>query len=88
MHMFLHQMSPHPLPWGFCGVSMQFIMVMAWALVIGGAYMLIRDLIKRGRNAPAGHDCRESNRNLLDRRLASGEINRDEYDAIRHKLEE
>jgi len=87
MHMFFHMMRPYPLPWGFAGVGMQFIMVFAWALVGAGAFMVIRDLIKRGQNAPAGHECRESGRATLDRRLASGEISSEEYDAIRHKIE-
>jgi len=84
--MFQHMMGPYPAPWGFAGIGMQFIMVFAWTLVIGAAFVLIRDFVQR-RNAPAGHDGRESNRALLDRRLAAGEISTDEYDAIRHKLE-
>ena len=43
MDMMWQQMNS--LPWGLGGVGMQYLMVMAWALVAGGIYMLIRDLV-------------------------------------------
>jgi len=81
-------MSPYPLPWGFGGVGMQFIMVTAWVMVFGAAYMLIRDLVRRRQCAPVGANHRASNRGILNRRLAAGDISKEEYDAIRRKLNE
>ena len=55
-------------------ILMAFVMVAFWALVIVGIVWLIRALMA-GRNGHGGVDAIE----LLDRRLASGEISPEEY---------
>jgi len=49
-----------------------------WGLLIWGAYALMRDANRKSRRA--GHD---DARGILDRRLASGEIDADEYRRLR-----
>jgi uncharacterized membrane protein len=54
------------------------------ALLGGGATLVFRQLT--GTGAPAGQQ-RRTARQILDERLARGEISREEYDLIRARVE-
>lgn len=55
------------LPWGLGGTGVQYMMVMAVALVAGGVYMMIRDMMQQ-RNVPADGDAQGS------RKIESGGV--------------
>ncbi len=63
-------------------------MVICWALVIAGAYLLIRWLVGNSRAAATGPS-RGGDQSLatLRDRYARGEINDEEYDRMRSRLE-
>ena len=63
----------HDMSWGW-GVLMTIGWIALWALIIGGAWMLLRD---RRRESPD---------DVLKQRLAAGEIDVDEYDRIRSTI--
>lgn len=71
----------HPW-WGIGGGIMVLLMLLFWVAVIVGIYLLIRVLSGHARTFTPG-----TPRAILDRRLASGEISADEYDALRKKIE-
>ena len=67
------------------GVLMLLGMLIFWALVITGLVMLIRYLAAQ---TPATRPpTRETALDLLNRRLAMGEISSEEYDAARPRIE-
>jgi uncharacterized membrane protein len=59
-----------------------FGMLIILALIVGTLAWLLSDLGGHGGSPAPGVSARE----ILDRRLASGEIARDEYDQLREKL--
>ena len=63
-YFFMHDMS-----WGW-GVLMMIGWIALWALIIGSAWMLLRD---RRHTSPD---------DVLKQRLAAGEIDLDEYDRL------
>ena len=71
---------------GFMGGGMLFgglFMLVFWGAVIGLLVMLVRYLAAGETSArPSG----ESPREILDRRFATGEIGKDEYEARRKAL--
>ncbi len=67
--------------WGIWGVGMLLSVFLFWALVIVGIVVGIRWLIREGR--PAASD---SALEILRRRYARGEINREEFEARRKDL--
>ncbi|MHB0937515.1 MAG: hypothetical protein ACYDCO_00920 [Armatimonadota bacterium] len=54
MEMIWQQMIS--LPWGLTGTGAQYMMVMAVALMAGGVYMMIRDMMRHGKNVPVDGD--------------------------------
>lgn len=62
-------------------VAMALLMVVFWTLLVGAAVMVVRAL-RRPRQATPGADARE----VLDRRLAQGEITEEEYSHRRELL--
>jgi len=63
-------------------VVMTIGMIAFWALMIGAVYTLVR------RAPHADSDGRDGPRRILDRRLARGEINPEEYRRLRELLEQ
>ncbi len=73
--------------WGM-GVSLLF-MVLFWGALIALAAWLIRALFPPASQPPAPRTGRDLNaRDILDRRLARGEISRQEYDLMRETISE
>lgn len=62
-------------------------MLLVWGAVIVGLIFLIRYLAAQTAPAPAAGPGGETSRAILDRRLASGEITREEYDELRRRIE-
>lgn len=72
--------------WGWW-VLMSIGMVGFWALVVYGAFVLIRgSSASRQAAASRRDDSREPPLVVLDRRLAAGGISVEEYDRLREKL--
>lgn len=65
-------------PWSWLGPIM---MIVFWALVIGGIALLLRSWW-----TPARAQEPDSAQAILDRRYANGEISREEYQAMRQDL--
>jgi putative membrane protein len=71
--------------WGM-GFGLVF-MVLFWGALIALAVWLIRALFPRAGQPPAPLAGRDLNaRDILDRRLAQGEISREEYNLMRETL--
>ncbi len=68
--------------WGW---GMAIMMVVFWALVIGGAVYAFSAMGRSGRGW--GGPSEGSALDILDRRYARGEITREQYDQMRHDLE-
>lgn len=70
----------HPMWWGW-GIAMMAMMFLFWALVIIGLVVGIRWLLGRGRDVG-----KDSALEILRRRYARGEINKDEFEAKKRDL--
>ena len=71
--------------WGM-GLGLLF-MLLFWGALIALAAWLIRTLFPPAGQPPAPPTARDTNaRDILDRRLARGEISRQEYDLMRETL--
>jgi putative membrane protein len=74
----------HGFGFGFGGVV---VMILFWGLLILGAVWLIRSLFSGGRYSSfQGSDREESAKEILDRRYARGELNREEYEVMKQDL--
>ncbi len=76
-------------PWATEGVGggwwMPFLGMFFWLLILAGIGLVIASLVRRdGAGTPAGRD--ETPLEILKRRLARGEVTREEYDAIKKEL--
>ncbi|HXG50810.1 MAG TPA: SHOCT domain-containing protein [candidate division Zixibacteria bacterium] len=71
----------HPMWWGAWGLGMMFMMVFFWALVIVGIVLLIRWLLSQGREAGS-----DSALEILRRRYARGEIDKEEFESKKRDL--
>lgn len=73
---------------GFAGPWMAVLMLLFWALVIGGVVLLVVWLVRQGSNMAPGSASREDTAlELLKRRYARGEITRDQFEQMRRDLE-
>jgi putative membrane protein len=71
--------------WGhWAGWIGAIFMVAFWALVIVGIVFLVRFLVRQGR--VQGRDQEDSALEILKRRYARGEINKEEFEAKRKDL--
>lgn len=69
------------------GIGGGLLMLLFWGLLIVGAVWVIRSLFSGGSNSSFRQSEREeSAKEILDRRYASGEINRDEYETMKGDL--
>ena len=77
-----------PMDWHFggWGVGMMLVMVLFWALVVVGIVYLVRWVAEAGRG-PARPASEETPLEILQKRYARGELNRDQYEQMRQDLE-
>ena len=73
-HWQMHQMG-----WNGWTVSMMLVMLLFWGLVIAGAVAGIRWLLKQNNQSDGALE-------ILRRRYARGEIDREKFDAMRRDL--
>jgi len=73
----------HPMwgAWGAWGIGMMLTMIVFWGLITVGTVLGIRWMITQGRERPA-----ESSLDILKKRYARGEINKEEYEAKKRDL--
>ena len=69
--------------WGAWGVGMMLIMLVFWGGVIAGVVLGIRWLVTQSGESRAA-----SALEILRQRYARGEINREEFEARKHDLQE
>lgn len=77
-------------PWmggGFFNPIWMILMVLFWAVIIGGTVLAIVWLVSQGRPMIAGLTREETPLEILKRRYAKGEITHDEYEKMRRDLE-
>jgi putative membrane protein len=67
--------------WGAGGLVMMLMMLLFWGLVIAGAVLGIRWLVRQGRDERSDRAL-----DVLRERYARGEIDKDEFDAKRRDL--
>ena len=67
--------------WGAWGIGMMLMMILFWGLIIVALVLGIRWLITQGREPRA-----DSPLDILKRRYARGEIDKDEYEAKKRDL--
>ena len=72
----------HMTGWGW---GMMVFWTLLWIVLAGGVIWAVASFV-RGGQPPAGGS-RRSAREILDERLARGEIDPDEYDRLREKLD-
>ena len=71
----------HQWLWGAWGIGMMLMMLVFWGLIIVGLVLGIRWLVTQGKE-PQG----DSPLEILKRRYARGEIDRDEFEAKKRDL--
>lgn len=70
--------------WAFWAVGLMWVgMIVFWGLLIWGIYALISGVSRGSRGSGRGGDARS----ILDARLASGEIDADEYHRLRDLID-
>lgn len=70
---------------GWWGIAMGIVMLLFWALIIGGAIWLVVSLFRQGR--AVGVSTGRSALDILSERYARGEITREQYEQMRRDLE-
>jgi len=70
--------------WGWGG-GMHLLGGLFWLLILVGIVLLITSALRHQGAAPAG-GAQEAPLDILKRRLAKGEITREEYDALKKEL--
>ena len=76
------------MDWGYYGMSWfwHIIMIVFWIAVIVGIIFLIRWLILSARNGTKGPNREDSALEILRKRYAKGEINREEFEEKKKDL--
>lgn len=72
---------------GFGGFGFLF-MAIFWIVIIAAAIWLLSNLFPRSSTTRPPQDTPESVVDILKRRYARGEINKEEYETMRHDLEQ
>jgi putative membrane protein len=73
---------------GFGGIWMMLVMVLAWALIIVGAIWLLAALFPKASGGNRDAQSGDNALTILQQRYARGEITKEEYEAIRHDIEQ
>ncbi|MCL4532255.1 MAG: SHOCT domain-containing protein [Actinobacteria bacterium] len=63
------------------------VMLLFWALVIGGAVILVGRLVRQGEPTSQGGARENSGLEILRQRYARGEISKEQFDQMRRDLE-
>lgn len=71
--------------WGFGGLGL-FFMLVFWAAIIVGIVLGVRWLVQQGRPAGVAGAGSDSALDILKKRYAQGEIDREEFEAKRRDL--
>ena len=76
--------------WGSWGIGMMLMMFLFWAGIIVGIVFLIRWLVTAGHPGQqvASRNSTESALDILKKRYARGEINKEEFQDMRRDLQE
>lgn len=69
------------------GGLMWLAMIVFWALLIWAVYALVNGIIRRGREPERGERQPGGAQQILDERLARGEIDAEEYRRLRELLD-
>lgn len=78
-------MGPWGGRWGAWGSGMHPLGVLFWVLILVGIVLVISSVVRRDSlGTPIGRS--EAPLDILKRRLASGEISREEYEALKKEL--
>ncbi len=75
--------------WGMfgSGLGIYFVVfIVFWLLLLVGLVWLVSSLVRGRNDRPSQMQGRESPLEVLDRRLASGEIDVEEYTKVRERL--
>ncbi len=72
--------------YGGMGVGAWVLMSVFWVALIALIVWLVATLLPRSRQPESGRDLAERPEDILDRRLASGDIDAATYDALSAKL--
>jgi putative membrane protein len=75
-------MGRYGFPFGMHTFSSGLLMLLFWGVIIGGVVLLIASLTRRDEIPPSS----ESPQDILKRRYASGEIDRDEFERVKESL--
>ena len=70
-------------PFGMHTLGGGILMLLFWGAIIGGGVLLVASLTRQ-KAAPVGRD--ETPLEILKRRYASGEIDRDEFERVKESL--
>ncbi|MFQ5694073.1 MAG: SHOCT domain-containing protein [Nitrospinota bacterium] len=77
----------HPMwGWGMWGFGMGIMMLIFWAAVIVGVVALVRWLWTQGQTPSPGGGGEASPLDIAKRRYASGEITKEEFEALKRDL--
>ncbi len=71
----------HPMMWGVWGFCMMLMMLVLWSLVIVGLFISVRRLFGQGKKSRS-----DSAGEILRRRYARGEINKEEFEEKKKDL--
>ena len=71
----------HPMWWGAWGLGMMLMVLLFWVLVIVGLVVGIRWLVGQGRESRS-----DAALQILRERYATGEINKEEFEARKRDL--
>lgn len=78
------------MPWGMfgwgAGAFGMVFMLLFWALLIAGVVLVVKWLVEQGRPGGAPAPGGESALEILKKRYARGEIDRDEFEAKKRDL--
>jgi putative membrane protein len=78
--------GPGMMGWGMMGWFGPLFMIIFWILVIVLIVLLIRSLLSSNRSRSAGPDAVESALEILKKRYARGEIEKEEFEAKKKDL--
>lgn len=70
------------------GFSGAIWMIIFWIIIIGSGIWLLATIFPRTNTSPEGSEPNDNPLAILKQRYARGELSREEFEAIRHNLEQ